>query len=204
MSFDCQFLWREAIEDTILQRMIRTFGLGPRVPKRILSRLEKGPSVENECRSQGKCKKQCVGKICGFWVIMGFMNVHVVPKTESVCRPCLWFSFLCLNFSSCHASHTSTTQKTTRHDLTRISLIFHSFLTCKFSRRLMLGYSHLQPTVILPVFGVRRDMCVNTRKTVKYVSVGHSQGKLWWSLRQSDERPIEPSNISFHPNLRSW
>ena len=51
--------------------MIRTFGLGPRAPKGILSRLEWNPSAENLGKSQGKCENNASEKMSvfgRFWV----------------------------------------------------------------------------------------------------------------------------------------
>ena len=52
--------------------------------------------------------------------------------------------------------------------------------------------------------GLSKSVCVNTRKAVKYARAGQSQGKLWWRLRQSGERPIEPSQSWFPPKFPSF
>ena len=50
---------------------------------------------------------------------------------------------------------------------------------------------------------VRRNKCVNTQKNVKNMSGQQKFRNSGMKLRQSDERPIEPSSISFHPIFRS-
>ena len=106
----------------LFQRMIRTFGIGPRVKKSMFSRLGwdlRPKTTTNPC---GSVKTMCD--------VLGSVDGHIVPKSESVFDNFLnvsSFFFLC-SFSWCFA--VLTPQHTQHTAPACVCLFFFVFYTC--------------------------------------------------------------------------
>ena len=139
---------------SFFQRMIRTFGIGPRAQKVVFFRFGIGPSGENVIKSQGKCFNKVLGKLTVFGPFWG-------PWTTIPCqkrRPCFFYNFHNVSVFFCIFSPS-------QHYATQHTPIPHAFL-CFFLRVFIVfphthahahtrthtdAHLHVPPTVILRV-----------------------------------------------------
>ena len=92
----------------VFQRMIRTYGLGPRVKKRLFGRFGIGPLAENVGKSQGKCKNNALGQMTVFGPFLVPWMAISCPKRSLCFDIFLMFSVFFFGF----LSHHNTTQHT--------------------------------------------------------------------------------------------